>query len=265
MLRHTLFALVSSAALVTSANAADIYRVPEGVGGLKDPYVPAAIWTGFYVGVNGGYGWSGDDSKVSSTVTVPQVLVDPTANFSPAGGFGGGQLGYNWQRNHLVFGIEADLQGADISDTATATATAIGGSSIVSAKKSLDWFGTVRGRLGYVFDRTLVYATGGFAFGGVQDELAVTAVSPGATATKSVKKDDTATGFVVGGGVEHFVSPAWSVKGEYQYIDLGSQNLGAIATSNGVIATGAANLEHTYHTVRVGLNYHIHQEYEPLK
>ena len=218
--------LTSALALAAfSANAADMYR-GEPAGSYKDaPVYVANTWTGFYAGVNGGYGWTSDSS-----------------NFQPEGGFGGGQIGYNWQGGFgfgqaWVFGVEADFQGADISDNA------------FGVKSQLNWFGTVRGRLGYAFDRTLVYATGGFAYGEVETKV------PG------FSQSDTQTGYVVGGGVEYKINPSWSLKGEYQFISLDASD----ASGAGSLA-GFSNTDRTdVHTVRLGLNYHVGHGYEPLK
>jgi outer membrane immunogenic protein len=270
MLRRTLFGLVSAVALITSANAADMYRAPEGVGGYKDgPAYVANTWTGFYVGVNGGYGWSAGSTDLSFTGSdnngVDAPNVHGNKSLDPSGGFGGGQIGYNWQHDRIVFGVEADIQGAGINDNASQTLTNASGVVFSGAAKSeLDWFGTVRGRLGYSFDRALVYFTGGLAFGGVKDRLSLAAIDglPGTTVLTT--KNDTQTGYVLGGGLEYALSPAWSVKAEYQYINLGSEKLSAVADGEDK-NTGSVNVDHSYHTVRVGLNYHIHQDYEPLK
>jgi outer membrane immunogenic protein len=273
MLRLGILSAASALAITVSANAADLYRAPIG-GGLKDgPYVPAATWTGFYIGGNGGYAW-GDDSHVTSdvTVTLPARLDPP---FSSSGAFGGGQIGYNWQGIHhpnIVLGLEVDIQGADINGSGTATATQLGGSSVVKADSSLDWFGSVRGRLGYSFGDVLVYGTGGFAFGGVKDTLSVTAKLGANSANSTVSDDSTATGYTVGGGFEYALSRTFSLKAEYQYIDLDGA---ALSTSKQLVvqgqgtttvdASGKAAFDHSYNTVRVGLNYHIVPGYEPLK
>src|SRR5258706_13123413 len=100
--------LISALALgAFSANAADMYRAAPAGGYKDEPVYVANTWTGFYVGVNGGYGWTPSDSTFGT-------------DFSPSGGFGGGQIGYNWQGafglgSHLVLGVEADIQGAGIS------------------------------------------------------------------------------------------------------------------------------------------------------
>ncbi len=244
---------LASAVAIVSANAADMY-VP-GPASYKDGPVAAPLWNGAYVGINGGYAW-GNDSILSTTVNACSTTVCPvttTHSFAPDGGFGGGQIGYNWQpggqggfkdgpaAGNLVFGIEADIQGADISGSETVgTAT---------AKTNLDWFGTVRGRVGYAVGAALLYGTGGVAFGGVQDKLAV----GGTTKTHSA----TDTGYAAGGGVEYAFAPSWSGKVEYQYINLGNDTVTSTPDS--------ATFNHEYNTVRLGLNYHILPGYEPLK
>jgi outer membrane immunogenic protein len=241
------FTLTSVVALA-SANAADMYA--PGPGGYKDaPYV--ASWTGWYAGVNGGGAWANH-----------KQLVDPTEPFggiSPSGGFGGGQIGYNWQgiwHPHLVLGVEADIQGAGISASGTDVFTR-------TYKSDLDFFGTVRGRAGYATDNTLLYFTGGFAFGGLRkftDDFIFPA---------GQKFDGTATGYVLGGGVEYKFNPAWSVKVEYQYLNFG-KNDPCDAKSNcfaGDVINGGGpgQKDDDYHTVRVGLNYHFVPGYLPLK
>lgn len=269
MIRRVLFGLVSAVAFVTSVSAADMYPA-DGPGGLKDaPYIPVQSWTGFYIGVNGGYGWSASDSRLDGSAAELDYCYKYYCYFdkdaghrdlSPTGGFGGGQIGYNAQRNRFVFGIEADIQGSGIGDSAAIDL--LGGDAAVRGKTELNWFGTVRGRVGYTFDRALVYFTGGFAFGGVKDTLGVT--SPWGDTAK-VSKDDTKTGFVLGGGIEYALNSSWSLKGEYQYIDLGSEKLSADAGDYCAWASGTLHADHTYHTVRAGLNYRIHDEYVPLK
>jgi outer membrane immunogenic protein len=222
-------ALTSTFAL--SANATDMYR-----GSLKDAppppvYVAAPLWNGFYIGVNGGYGEDANNGPLS-----------------PSGGFGGGQIGFNWQglfgASPWVLGIEADLQGSGISDSYSEPG--------LSVESSLNWFGTVRGRLGYAVGPTLIYATGGFAYGDV--ELKAT---DGVT-TASISK--TQTGYVVGGGVEYKFNPAWSVKAEYQYINLDASDWGTVPLNlNPYTDRSEVN------TFRVGLNYAVgHGGFGPL-
>ncbi len=246
MLRRLVLVSTSVIAFTAAANAADMYRAPESAGGYKDgPAYVGVNWSGFYAGVNGGYAW--DASSIGDQLGVFDI--------SPAGGFGGGQIGYNFQRGNIVFGIEADIQGADISDAVTKSVMFDKTPVSITVKSSLDYFGTVRGRLGYAFDRTLVYATGGFAFGHITDELSGSVTIRDRTFTAAIEDETTSTGYVVGGGIEHKFSPAWSVKGEYQYINLGQDSGWANFTGE----------DYALHTVRVGLNYHVGSTYEPLK
>ncbi|MGC1584198.1 MAG: outer membrane beta-barrel protein, partial [Rhodomicrobium sp.] len=128
---------------------------------------------------------------------------------------------------------ETDLEGSGISG------------SVPGYTSQMDWFGTVRGRVGYAFDRALVYATGGFAYGNV---------------TNTGWPSETQTGWVVGAGVEYKITPSWSAKVEYQYMDLDATD------PTGAGRLGDASLGQTeVSTVRVGVNYFVGGIYEPLK
>jgi outer membrane immunogenic protein len=207
----------------------------DGYGYAPRPF----SWTGFYVGVDGGYGWNAND-----------VLSAPPVLLRPQGGFGGGQIGYNWQTGPIVFGAEADFQGSGIEDQ-----TSFQG---VDFKSNLDWFGTVRGRFGYAFGSSLLYPTGGFAYGNIDNEI-----SPfGVTA----KNSGTATGWVVGGGWEYLFSPAWSAKVEYQYIDLGRNDPVVAGINLCTAGIGLVCHDDAFHTVRAGLNFKFGADgYAPLK
>lgn len=270
-----------------SAQAADLYA--PGFGAKDSPYaVPS--WTGFYLGVNGGYGW-GESSTLNTSAYLDALDGDGnpgagtstygSSSLTPEGGFGGGQLGYNLQRDRVVFGVEADIQGASITGSTFSEANNSDGTVVTDAwaKSTLDWVGTVRGRVGYSFGGYLLYATGGLAFGGVKDSLSwsVTSQSPDtpATVNGSASSNTTLTGYVIGAGFETAITPSWSVKAEYQYIDLGSTTLSgnsgsipwtcAEETTCNDSGGASTKINHTYDTVRLGLNYKINQSYDPLK
>ncbi len=216
MLHRVILTAASVIALTAAANAADMYQAPVS---YKDAPFVGVNWSGLYVGVNGGYGW--DASSLDAGIS------------SPEGGFGGGQIGYNFQRGNIVFGLETDFQGGDISASTAGVGTS-----------KMDWFGTVRGRVGYSFDRALVYATGGFAYGDVNN----------------FGTSETQDGWVVGGGVEYKITPKWSAKAEYQYLSLDATN------ASGAGRLGDGELDRTeVHTFRVGVNYFVGNVYEPLK
>jgi outer membrane immunogenic protein len=253
MTRGTFLGAVSAATIALSANAADIYSAR----GLKDGPYAVTSWAGFYAGVNGGFGWESGDAKLTGAsfpvCALPCVPPPPNpfaSKFDPSLGFAGGQIGYNFQRSSFVFGVEADIQGSAVQDRVTFVSIV---PDSASATSELNWFGTLRGRIGYGFDRSLVYFTGGLAFGGVKDTLST-------TFSKTLAFDETKTGFVLGGGVEYLLAPSWSVKAEYQYLDLGGDTL----SFSKISGTATLTDPHTYNTVRAGLNYHF-GGYEPLK
>ncbi len=285
-LRLSAMTAVAFAAL--SAQAADMYSPRVS---MKDIPVPMFTWSGFYAGVNSGYGWGAysDTLYVSAHDATANLTVNTTSKLWTEGGFGGGQAGYNVQRNRFVFGLETDFQGAAVKGNTFSEAEVFPAGAVIPtvineawARSSLDWFGTVRGRLGYsagnalFFGETLFYATGGFAYGGVRDSLTMELTSPLANAnnrtTVSAARNGTRTGWVAGGGIEVALSPSWSAKAEYQYIDLGSNTLAtsaALAYLGGqtlLTDTGTASvkIDHAYNTVRLGLNYRINQAPEPL-
>ncbi len=232
-------ALISALALAaSSAGAADIYAGPAG--GYKDtPYAPVAIWTGFYAGLNGGYAFDAQGTH---------------GGVQDNGGFGGGQIGYNWQggfglNRNLVLGLEADFEGAGIDSSGTTTLYPAG----VAAQHdiSIDFLGTVRGRIGYAWGPALAYFTGGFAYGDVKNQFDT-------VTGKFYKSDAMEAGYTLGGGVEYKINPAWSLKAEYQYIDLGHEDA---TGASGYVATKDTEIN----TIRGGINYHVGPSYLPLK
>ena len=266
-MRNTFLAIAFSVAVSATANAGDIYRAPDGAS-YKDAPVYAPLWNGFYAGANGGYGW--EDNQQTLTVnnyTADGVflLTDKFDAPQAEGGFGGGQIGYNWQgiwNPNLVLGVEADIQGAGIGGTRTSTVFTGLATNTVQEEKNLDWFGTVRGRLGYAANSTLFYVTGGFAYGGVKDSFKFTNIGNGNVALAS--KSSTLGGYVVGAGLEYKFTPQWSFKAEYQYISLGDTD------QTGTYATGGQTenvngVRHDYNTVRAGVNYSFASGYAPLK
>ena len=281
------------AGLTASALAADLPR--RAAPPVFTP-VPVFTWTGFYAGFNAGYGFGTQDNRAPTVVGVPAAaglfavgaVPVPGAfafsNRSNNDGFvGGGQVGYNYQftpGSGVVIGIEADAQYVDFGRDRNrfAFATVPGGDitpgSLVfnpNGLSGLDYFGTVRGRLGYAFDRTLVYGTGGFAYGsgGGRD-----------FGLPNRSTDDFQTGYAVGGGVEFalptdsflnfFRSSAvtFKIEGLYVNLDRGNRNNGIFAinpagaavgvTSPGVVlVSGGANVRRDteFAVVRAGLNY----------
>lgn len=214
-------ALASSVALSASlASAADM-SAPIG----KAPMMaPMFNWSGFYAGIHGGYASISDAAIGGGDID---------------GGFGGVQVGFNWQApgSNWVFGLEADVVAADLNSSATGT---IGGVAF-TANADVDVFGSVRGRVGYAWGPTMVYATGGYGWANLN--LGITGGG------LSVSSDNHLDGYVVGGGIEHAINAGpWSVKLEYLYYNFDDQTItlgGATGTTGDLDA----------HTVKLGLNY----------
>jgi outer membrane immunogenic protein len=260
---------------------------------------PVYSWNGWYVGANAGYsgGNETDREAVVSGAGFPLIgagrpLYGGFNDFrlSPQGGFGGVQAGFNWQTSpNFVFGIEADIQGGSIAGSigcvqtcglphVTTTPPAILGFfpvifSTDSYSHKIDWFGTVRGRAGYASGPVMVYVTGGLAYGDVQRSGAVvgrTAFLGGPGTTNafagSYSASDTKYGWTVGFGGEGkwFSNPNWSLKGEYLYVDLGSNSDvfstrytvgGGGAVVGTVAATRTDTSNNRQHLFRLGVNY----------
>ncbi len=159
----------------------------------------------------------------------------------------------------LVLGVEADIQGASIDSKFSAFA----GNTAFDAHQSVDWFATARGRIGYASNRTLVYATGGVAYGGVDTHIRVDGVGFSPPFSNNLSKNDIQQGFVYGGGIEYAFSPSWSLKAEYQFVDLGSISLTNIGSDS--LRDTTNKIENNFQTARLGLNYKIRSAYDPLR
>jgi outer membrane immunogenic protein len=229
-MRRLGLALLASTLFIGAASAADMprrapaYKAPEPI--MAQPY----NWTGFYVGGNLGYGWGRQDNSVDGTSV-------GSANVN--GIIGGGQVGYNWQVNQIVFGLEADFQGSGQKGDGSFTVPFPG-----TFTNKLDWFGTVRGRVGYAFDRWLPYVTGGWAYGHGSIDASAPGVGAGSVS-------NTYSGWTVGGGLEYAFLNNWSAKIEYLYVDFGNGPSVTLAPSASVLSGGKL----TDNIVRVGLNY----------
>jgi outer membrane immunogenic protein len=245
----------------TLASAADM-RMPAKAPPIAPP--PIWSWTGFYIGAHAGYGFGADDN-VETTGQAPGNIANVLGGARPGsvsldrnGFIGGGQIGYNWQfAPNWLFGIEADISYTDFQESVTVTTfPLVGPGTLANTFESrVDWLGTVRGRLGYVFDRTLIYATGGLAYGDVRNS--VDFFGPAGQLQFTGSTSNIETGFTVGGGIEHAFAPNWTVKGEYLYYDLGSNTVNvAVIPGSGGGGTGYnTTFENNGHIGRVGLNY----------
>lgn len=222
-----------------SASAADLgARAPV----YKAPVPLAYNWTGFYVGGNAGLGVGAGDSAL----TIPAFPNNERFTRGGAGGIAGLQGGYNWQFGNWVVGAEADIQWSGVRGGDTCVLGCFGGTA-TTIGTALDWFGTVRARVGYATGPVLAYYTGGFAYGDTRTTIAQGIAAP----ATSVTLDQTRTGWTLGSGVEAALDGNWTGKIEYLYVDLGSS--ANALTIAGVATTYSA--DYRYHVFRAGLNY----------
>jgi outer membrane immunogenic protein len=296
MSHRALGAVALSMMLATTSFAADL---PSKKAPAYLPPPPPPLWTGFYAGVNAGGTWSANNNI--SVATIP-FSADPGSLTTAAlgtgslgansGGFiGGGQIGYNYQFSpNFVVGIEADIDG--VAGTRSTNSFANSGQGVFialgflpvsyvdlernSASRSLDYLGTVRGRIGYLVTPTLLlYGTGGLAYGGANFSASSYNASSiflnfnGFTASGSVfglshaSISDTRVGWTAGGGLEWLFLPNWSAKVEYLYYDLGRVTLwspiveGAPGQAASIFGVSYGSTRFNGHIVRAGVNYHF--------
>ncbi|MCK1483059.1 MULTISPECIES: outer membrane protein [unclassified Bradyrhizobium] len=263
----------------TGALAADLAARPY----VKAPVMvdPVWSWTGFYVGANGGYSWGRSRTDVSYFNSATGAAIAPpagsitNASFDMNGGIAGGQAGYNWQSANWVYGIEGDLQwsgekgraGFNCAPTGPAGGACLPGLTFLPAgaaagtsltiDQHLQWFGTVRGRVGILATpKVLFYGTGGLAFGEIKTTGTMSGFTPAGVAVGSVGSNSTTrAGWTAGVGVEGKITQNWSAKLEYLYMDLGRFGSGPFTLAP--LSTISANVSSRFtdHILRAGINY----------
>jgi outer membrane immunogenic protein len=237
-MKTTLIAGAFAALCAVPAVAADM--------ALKAPPVaaPAPSWAGWYLGAHVGGAW-GSDPETTNDNNPVDAFTSYTQNV--AGLFGGAQVGYNWQQGNIVYGLEGDLGGIGF-DSTIARNNLVNVIPFQTTTKS-GWYGDVTGRLGTTFGSALIYAKGGYAyFGGDAGVNTVGAAFPIPTTSASHF-----SGWTAGAGLEYLLTPAWSVKLEYQHFGFGNE------TSATTINTLCCTYTHkvAFDTAQIGLNYHL--------
>jgi outer membrane immunogenic protein len=201
-----------------SASAADLGMPVKA----PPPPPPPFSWTGFYLGVNIGGGWT--NSSGSATVITPAgtafAISGSTGTLS--GVVGGGQIGYNWQFNQFVLGVEWDIDGSGerVTSNGGCTVVAIAGCTF-NGSAGVNWFSTLRGRAGWAADRWLFYVTGGGAWQNVGANGSIT--TPGGT-FGIFSTSTTRSGYSVGAGIEYAMWDHFVLGAEYLYLNTGSWN-----------------------------------------
>lgn len=233
---------------VVAAQAADLSYEPAPVAAPE-----VFNWTGFYVGVHGGI--AAGDFKYPGSITAEGEsfsLLNGELEQDASGGFGGAQIGYNWQFNpNWVVGVEADIAASSYEGKLSGNLHSdIGPSDLnFDAGSSVDWFGTVRARLGYAHDNLLLYGTGGLAYGKVESTIAAS-FNGNSVINESVS--NTQYGWTIGAGFEYGITKNITLKTEYLYVDLGSEQ---IISENFQGLQAGLDVDTNFHTLKAGLNY----------
>jgi outer membrane autotransporter protein len=229
-----IFLVAAALALALPAHAADLaVKAPP-------PAAPTAYnWTGLYGGANFGGAFTGED------VTTPFG----NASTDPSGALGGGQIGYNFQfAPSWLAGIEAEFDGTTARGTTSVVATGAqpGMGTALSITADHNWYGTLSGRLGYLSGAWLFYAKGGAAWMNADYQIQVNSGTAGASSLNTTR-----TGWNIGAGVEYMLTPRWSAKVEYDYLDFGSSTLNFAPVGGGTTFRTQVN------EVKAGVNYHF--------
>ncbi len=277
-MRNKALLWITALAGLASTGAAQAADMP-----LKAPAAVAApfSWTGFYVGGHVGGGWG--DKAFSLPDIAGQEFGDCYGKFqkcfdfsdlgSPAfkhklsGFLGGVQAGFNFQSGAWVLGVEGQFSWTKMDETST---TKLGEFYFqncwyqfskdidLEAKTKVNWVATVAARLGYTFDRFMIYAKGGVAFADQDYDWIVT---KGDKELFTAQFGETRTGWMVGAGAEWALWRNWSAKLEYNYMDFGSKTLNAAANEchYGECKTSdlKVGIDEKMHVVKFGVNYHF--------
>jgi outer membrane immunogenic protein len=239
-MKRILFAGAVALIATSPALAADLPAVapPQAPAVYAPPVAPVYNWGGLYIGINGGYGFGNSDWNATPGFGGGAT---GTGNFDIDGELAGGTIGANFQSGQIVFGVEADGDWTNITGSSSS-----GDCTGATCQTSNDWLTTFRGRLGYAFDRVLVYGTGGGAVGDVKSSLSV----PGFT---GVSSSSTEFGWTAGAGVEVGITENITAKVEYLYMDLSNGTLACPAGTCGAALSIPVQFDASL--VRAGLNF----------
>jgi len=263
---------------LASLALASVSTLALSAGARAQGTPPVYNWTGFYIGANAGGAWGRSGTSTSlpcNNTTVPPaylcrpgdpgeapgVAVDGTGKVSGTGFTGGVQAGYNWQRGHWVYGLEADFGALDLRVSRQVTRQYVAQNFpffyTIANSAETDWLFTARGRIGWAVSNVLLYGTGGLAVTDLRtsNSFSDTELIAGSSWSNSQLK----LGWTLGGGVEWGLNRNWTIKAEYLYVKFGSANaagyitapFGAQAYAEGI----STSVDLAAHIARAGINF----------
>jgi outer membrane immunogenic protein len=282
LIRNKLVSSVAGTAFSFAASGV-AFAADMAVKAPPPPPAPVPTWTGFYAGIQFGGGWSdeavnyspndvGAAAVLSGNAVSPSQAVANGYRISQSGPVGGFEAGYNWQAgSNWLVGAEADFSWAGMDGKASGTTT-IGfvTTQTTAATQETDWYGTVRGRVGWLATPNLqLFATGGFAYGRVDGSAyyatqlpflinpGVVVNCPSTVPCFTGSSSAISTGWTAGGGAEWMLDQHWSAKIEYQFVDLGTETVRIIAAPfpGSIPPSFNAAFRDQFNVVRLGLNY----------
>lgn len=212
------------------ASAADM-----PIKGVRGPAMVVYNWTGFYVGINAGYGWGR-----SGWTDDPSLGASDLGAHTIKGGIVGGQIGFNWQVGAWVVGLEADIDWANLKGSHV-------DQFLFDLNTKMTSVGILSGRVGYAMNQTLLYLKGGAAWAQFKYDDFTTLGGPLNGVSSSTR-----WGWTIGGGLEHGFAPNWSAKIEYNYLDFGTERL---AFSGGAGGAFVQDISERVHLLKLGVNY----------
>jgi outer membrane immunogenic protein len=239
--------------------------VAVGMLGIADSAMAADIststafdWSGVYVGLNAGYGWSDNNAYLKGLGGSGWDPYYPDAlgskDLTASGFVGGLQAGYNFQIDQILLGVETDFRYSDVGDSSKNSGVpSVGDPFTYTQDYKLNWFGTTRARVGFALDRALLYATGGVAYGDVSVKHDLAFVNSNYYKTSDSEWE---VGWTVGGGIEYAITDSISLKGEYLYYDL-SDTESIAKDSRGPGYSTKLTTDNNGQIVAVGLNWHL--------
>jgi outer membrane immunogenic protein len=251
------FLLAAAGAVVLTGSAFAAEPLPP-----PPPPPPVFTWTGVYVGAQIGGAWgTGQFANFNGFFPLTGTFLNTSLGGTPSGVIGGGHIGYQIQLNQWILGIEGSVDGTSLTKTVTAGFPNFLGGSFLTADSSADIQGSIRGKLGFAWDRVMIYGTGGVAFGGFDTDFSLAsrgfvtptgAVIPAFVASNSFST--TRVGWTAGGGVQYAVNNNWWVFVEYRYSDFGSLRNGAFPNlPTGIVFNGSRSLAENQ--VQAGISY----------
>jgi outer membrane immunogenic protein len=274
------------AAFLGTAGSAAAGGLYEGEGSMKDtrPVAPVAIWSGLYIGGTVGFGTGDTSDRLDIDTdefdldlgffTLDESINEPLEallgnDYDMDGAVYGGFIGYNWQMNNAVFGIEAGLNGTDFDGH-----TDCGLIGLSDCKRELDYYATVTGRVGYAVNNLMFYGFGGVAWGDVKSRVTVGGVqlddiisslnstpggpSPGVDVSSSLNNEETHVGWTAGAGLEFAFTERFVAGVEYAHVDLGEERHRIVSGSVDDVAINIDNeVDVSFDVVKVRASYKL--------